>query len=397
MPSLPSTIHRPIRHALFLLLFGLLAAVGGSSAAPLGPGHDGRTHALADTTLPDRLHAFVERHPFVVGIAAGLVDAAGRETAAMGLRAADADSVDAHTLFQIGSVTKVFTALALAERIEAGGIRPGTSVAQHVPDSIDVPVRNGTPMTLTHLASHTSGLPRLPDNLDEIDEIPDPLNPYAAYTTEALYDGLDGATLDAVPGSTYAYSNFGMGLLGQILARANGTDYETAIIDRVATPLGLSDTRVTLSDASSTRVAVSYRADGEAVPDWSFSSAMAGAGALYADVSDLLTFIDAQCGRGDVPDGLRRAIDRSHTVLYDAPDDAPQPSFDVAYGWHVLTRDGRRYLWHNGATLGSRSFVAFAPEACAGVVLLTNTGLPPDAAQAFERLALDALDARLDE
>lgn len=352
---------------------------------------------LADSTLADRLAAFAARRPSVVGVAAGVVDARGRETASVGVRAAGGDSVDANTLFQIGSMTKVFTALALAVRAETGALHPGDAAAGLLPDSLDVPTRDGTAFTLAHLAAHTSGLPRMPKNLDALSDFPDPMNPYAAYTSADLYDALDGATLQSVPGSTYAYSNFGMGLLGQILARANASAYETAIVESVADPLGLSDTRVTLSDALDARAATSHGPTGDVVPDWSFTDAMAGAGALYADVSDVLAFLNAQCGRGDVPDVLQRAIDRSHTVLYDAPGAPTPPTFDVAYGWHVLERNGRRVLWHNGATLGSRSFVAVSPEHGAGVVLLANSGLQGDAARDFEATALHVLDARIDD
>lgn len=332
--------------------------------------------------------AFRDEHPSVVGIAGGLIDGAQTETATVGRVEKEGDPVQASTLFQIGSITKAFTGLLLAHHVAEGDLAPSDPVATLLPDSLASPSRDGTAITLGHLASHTSGLPRLPRNIQFL--VRDPANPYAHYGMPDLYAALDDSPMESTPGSTYAYSNYGAGLLGAVLAERADTSYEAAVVRQIATPLGLGDTRMTLTDAQKERAATFYRADGSETPPWTFTDAMAGTGAFYSTVQDMLVFLRAQL-QPDEAQELTGAIRTSHDILFEG-NDGPI----VAYGWHVMKHNGLTIYWHNGGTYGAHSFAAFAPEHDAGIVVLTNTGLDGELQRDFEKMALDFLTARIE-
>ncbi|MFB6271700.1 MAG: serine hydrolase domain-containing protein [Salinibacter sp.] len=333
--------------------------------------------------------------PVVAQPAPGIVDSVGHALAegpggaAIGLLRDDRSSthtygaVDstgtaptAHTLFEIGSVTKTFTGLLLAERIEQGRLQPTTPVSELLPDSVEITRADSVgdaPMTLAHLATHRSGLPRLPTNLREGDF--SRLDPYAAYGDSALYAFLDDYTLPRASGTQYEYSNLGMGLLGHLLAHRADTTYAALVRRRIADPLGLSDTRVDLMAEQEERLAQGYNRLGVPTPPWHFA-ALAGAGALRSTAADMLAYLRAHRR------ALRAALDTS-SRLERAMRRALRPhaatdsdSTRIGLGWHETQHGGHRIVWHNGGTGGFRSFVGLDRATGRGVVVLVNTALP---------------------
>lgn len=137
-----------------------------------------------------------------------------------------------------------------------------------------VPTRNGRQITLLDLATHTSGLPRLPDNFSPKNAD----NPYADYTVEQMYAFLSGYTLPRDIGATYEYSNLGSGLMGHLLARNDGTNYEALVLERICRPLGMTNTQVVLTPGLKARLATGHNAAGERVSNWDLPT-LAGAGA----------------------------------------------------------------------------------------------------------------------
>src|SRR5688572_2296852 len=167
--------------------------------------------------LDERLGEFGSRY----GIVVGLVDATGRRVVGRGVfDVQDPRRVDGDTVFELGSISKVFTALLLAISVERGEVALDDPLQKHLPVGTTVPSREGRPITLRDLATHTSGLPRVPKNL-----VPaDPEDPYANYSLEMLYAYLASAELESKPGSAYAYSNLGMALLARaLIVRTNQT------------------------------------------------------------------------------------------------------------------------------------------------------------------------------
>ena len=306
----------------------------------------------------------------------------GRRVRSYGVAALeDSTRLTADTRFEIGSVTKVFTALLLADAAERGAVALDAPIGRYLPDSVDAPTHEEQSIQLLHLATHTSGLPSLPANLNVR---ANPRDPYVNYGAPALHAFLDGYELPRASGAQYAYSNLGAGLLGHLLARQSGTSsYPALLRRRVLAPLGLGGTYVPPpADTTDAALAQGYAAPGQPASYWRFDT-LAGAGALRSTTADLLRFLEQQLAPGATP--LSAAIRRTH----ERRPDLPGP---VALGWHVASPPdvaGPLY-WHNGGTGGFRSFVGFLPEEQRGVVVLTNGGIP---VQTFTQFAFEVVQA----
>ncbi len=302
-----------------------------------------------------------------VGIVVGVIGPQGRRVIAYGhLDKGDARRVDGDTIFEIGSATKVFTSLLLADKVQRGEVSLSDPVAKYLPPTVKVPERDGKQITLVDLATHTSGLPRLPANLAPRD----PNNPYADYSVEQLYQFLSSYQLTRDIGSHYEYSNLGAGLLGVALARRAGTDYAHLVRSRICIPLGMNSTRATLTPDMKARLAVGHRTTLEPAANWDFGPAMAGAGALRSSTNDLLTFLAASLGYAKTP--LAPAM----AAMLNVRRPTGVQDLEIALGWHVFTAHSKLIVWHNGGTGGYRSFIGFDPERRLGVVVLSNTETP---------------------
>ena len=303
-----------------------------------------------------------------VGIVTGVIDEKGRQVVASGKISLDGTQPpDGDTVFEIGSVTKVFTSLILADMIEKGEVKPDDPVAKFLPATVKVPSRNGRQITLLDLSMQVSGLPRLPDNLKPAD----PANPYADYDAAKLYGFLSRYTLTRDPGEKYEYSNLAVGLLGHALALKAGMPYEELLRRRIFDPLGMSGTSITLSEAQKKRLAPGYNGSLKPVKNWDFA-ALAGCGAVRSTVNDMLKFVAANLELTDTP--LKAAMRRMRSVRKEIGAEDLQ----IGMAWHVFTKFDTLIWWHNGGTYGYRSFVGFNPAKKEGVVILCNTFLDND-------------------
>jgi CubicO group peptidase (beta-lactamase class C family) len=214
---------------------------------------------------------------------------------------------DEHTVFEIASVTKVFTATLLAEMAHRGEVRLDQPVAELLPEGAAVPAYRGRQITLAHLSEHTSSLPRLPGNLYRY--VKDEANPYKDYEVQHLYGYLLTATIGFPPGSGVEYSNLGTGLLGHALGLKAGKPFDELLAERVLHPLGMRDTAVALSDDQKARMAQGHNEQGEPTSNWD-TPALGGAGALRSTVGELLTFLQANLDPAKSP--LRAALEACH-------------------------------------------------------------------------------------
>ena len=309
--------------------------------------------------LVDRVDARKEG----VGIVVGVVGPAGRRVVSYGrLDANDPRVLDGDTIFEIGSTTKVFTSLLLTDMVRRGELALTDPVAKLLPADVKVPERGGRVITLQDLATHTSGLPRLPTNIAP----KDPRNPYADYTVAQLYQFLSSYQLPRNIGDIYEYSNLGVGLLGHALSLRAGTDYESLVRIRIIGPLGMKDTAVQLSAGMQSRLAVGHDAALGPVLNWDLPT-LAGAGALRSSTNDMLTLLSAFVGVTESP----LAPQMKAMLALQRP--TPSPGLRVALAWHVLTRNGNPLVWHNGGTGGYRSFMGYDPMQKIAVVVLSNT------------------------
>jgi CubicO group peptidase (beta-lactamase class C family) len=297
----------------------------------------------------------VDQQKQAAGIVVGVVEPNGRRIVAYGnLAKGDPRTLDGDTIFEIGSVTKVFTSLLLADMVNHKEVALDDPAAQYLPENVKLPERSGKSITLLDLSTHSSGLPPLPSNL----------KPEADYSVDDLYQFLSGYTLPRDPGFEYEYSNLGAGLLGHLLARRAGTDYESLIRSRIARPLSMPDTGITLSSSMNQRMATGHNAMLAPVANSDLPAPLAGAGALRSSTNDMLTFLEAFLGYKESP--LAPAMKAMLEVR------RPAGQATIGLGWIIMSAHGREIVGHNGATGGFRSLVGYARQERIGVVVLSN-------------------------
>lgn len=274
--------------------------------------------------------------------------------------------LDGNTIFEIGSITKVFTNTILADMVTKGEVRLDDPVAKFLPARVRVPERNGKKITLADLATQSSGLPRLPNNLNPTDVT----NPYADYSVTQLYEFLTAYVLPRDIGSQYEYSNLGMGLLGHALSLKAGKSYEALVKERVLAPLGMSQSGITLTPSMKRHMAQGFNAYGSPVPLWDIPT-LAGAGALRSSANDMLEFLAANLDSASVPLGAAMAM--AH-----APRKVIGPNNSIGLAWNRVELFGTPVTWHNGGTGGFRTFIGMDLEHHRGVIVLSNSTISPD-------------------
>jgi CubicO group peptidase (beta-lactamase class C family) len=299
-----------------------------------------------------------------VGIVACTFDASTQKIVTYGRSdSANGRPLDGDTVFEIGSITKVFTALLLADMVTRGEVALDDPVAKYLPDSVKMPSRGGKQISLLDLATYTSGLPHDPSGISFQNE-----NPFAAYTVEQLYSFLSNYVLPFDPGTRYQYSNVGFGLLGHALALKANMTYEDLVISRVCTPLELADTCITLNASMRDRLAQGHLANLKPTPNWDLP-ALAGAGALRSTANDLVKFMRATClTESGAP--LRPAID----LLLQTRRPADSPSLEAALGFFVRSGNNDKVVWKDGLTGGYTSFAGFSTKLRSGAIVLSNAG-----------------------
>lgn len=305
------------------------------------------------------------------GFVIGIVDESGQSYHSFGSPEAGGTARPDHsTLYEIGSITKTFTTTLLAQMVSAGELKLNDPIKKFLPKNVSIPIYEGREITLEDLATHSSGLPRIPSNMNPAD----PANPYADYSVEQLYAFLNNHTLAREPGTKADYSNLGMGLLGHVLTEAAGKSFEELLTERVLKPLALSNTHFPNSKNASLRQALAppYKQEnGVLVPsnNWDITT-LAGAGALLSTAEDMLRYLKAQLALTD--SALQDAIELSHK---------PRQPFgpeQIGLGWIIRGEGEQEIYWHNGGTGGYRAFVGFSKVKKRGVVVLTNSVMGAD-------------------
>ena len=321
----------------------------------------GRTHAqsLPEQDLSAVLRERVDVGHETMGLVGAMIEG-GRPTVTAYGRSGSDRPLDADTVFEIGSISKVFTALLFADMVLRGEVAPDDPAAKFLPAGVKMPEFEGAPITLLDLAPYTSGLPRMPSNFAP----KDPKNPYVDYTAERLYDYLSNYKLGFKPGKHYEYANLGFGLLGHILERRAGRSYEELVVSRICAPLGMDDTRITLSISMQQRLARGHNMGLTPVANWDFA-ALAGAGALRSTANDLLKFLQMCLEPGDGPVAAAQKL-----ALVERRPRADQR--DVASGWFVASRFGDEVVWKDGGTAGYATFIGYSTKTRRNCILLSN-------------------------
>ncbi len=273
------------------------------------------------------------------------------------------------TLFEIGSITKTFTATILAQEVLAGRMQLDDPVQKYLPADIVLPKRDGREITLLHLATHTSSLPVQPPTIVEFaDTTKDPNNPYAEYDLAQLKKTLSELTLNVPIGSEFVYSNLGTGILGIALAnhaKANGV--EELLVQRIMDPLNMPNTRMDLSAEQAKRLAVGHNAEGKPTSPWTFAC-IGACGALRSNVNDMLLYADADLNNKE------SALHDAFTMTHLPWRELGRKGDHIGLSWmrRTIPEGNRCMLWHNGGTGGYRSVLITRPDLGVGIVVLSN-------------------------
>lgn len=335
----------------------LIGAAGADSAAAQGF-TDAETQgiqAFLDQQFADRAD----------GMVVGLIDENGTRVLGAGrLGDGSGRTVNGDTVFEIGSVTKVFTSLLLLEMRRDGLFMPTDPVANYLPDHVRVPMHEGQSITLEHLAAQEAGM--LFNASNHI--VAHWVDAYNAYTVEDMYAFLKQHELKTTPGAAFRYSNIGMSLLGHILERRSGHGFDTLVTDRICEPLGMLDTRIGLTSEQKQRRAVGHDAVGDPAPFYQLQ-VMEAAGAMHSTANDLLRFLSLQLGFTQSPMSL--LVEQTHVIRHHDAGHfgrTAMPWYDLG----VYQPDGSDFRGHGGTTAGASSFIGFDLGKRRGVVVLTN-------------------------
>jgi D-alanyl-D-alanine-carboxypeptidase/D-alanyl-D-alanine-endopeptidase len=259
----------------------------------------------------------------------------------------------------------------LQDMVERGEVKLDATVASLLPPDTGLPSGGGEQIALLDLATHYSGLPRVPDDLSVLNDA----NPYANYDATRMYGFLARSALALPPGQRYEYSSLGFALLGDVLARRAGGDYARLVLDRVATPLDMRDSWFSVPEAERARMAQGQNADGEARTPWDLA-AFTPAGGIRSSARDMAHLLSAALAQPDAPGvGVLSATMTAQREI---------PGGQIGLAWHIMT-DG--LIWHNGETGACHSFAAIDRGQRVGVLLLAAS-----AGVIVDRLGMALLD-----
>ncbi len=283
---------------------------------------------------------------------------------------------DLDSIFEIGSITKGFTGLLLADMVRKGEVSLDDKASKYSRPGAKMPARGGEDITLRSLVTQTSGLPRLPPGF-LLGSLANP-DPYARFDADALYAALERTDI-ANGNGRYEYSNFAFMWLSEILARRGAKPFEALLEERILDPLGMRDTAITLSPQQRKRFIAGHDAAYREVPHWDFAGDLGGAGALRSSLRDMMKLASALAGR-------------THSPLDETIALALQPmrhstrNLSTGYAWVTLADGDKRVQWHNGETGGFHATIAVDRAARAAAVVLV------DAAVSFDDLAIHLVD-----
>jgi len=267
---------------------------------------------------------------------------------------------DENTAFEIGSITKTFTAVMMLNLLSSLNLTIDEPANNLLPASIPLLIKNGKKVTIKHLLNHTSGLPRLPINFGKES---DSQNPYKNQDSSKVYEALKTANLISDPGEKFEYSNLGMAVAGLIIERKSGKSYSDYLKENVCTPLGLTRTKA-IRDFNE-NLAKGYTEKGKETPYWDLAG-YAGAGSIYSTTKDLLNYSKS----------ILNSDNSSKSAIFKKVKEVTFSSSDykIASAWFYLTINGVECLVHDGGTGGFRSFIYIAPSKNLSIVVLANNG-----------------------
>lgn len=326
-----------------------------------------RRQFLSDNVLKSKLDSVVQdavtlymSNENVAGISVGIIQNGVSHVYNFGETKKGSGQVPAaNTLYEIGSVTKTFTGILLANAVIQGRVKPEDDIRLYLPGNYPELEFAGYHVQLVHLSNHTSRLPSQP-RIPQTDE--DPFSPSVTFTDSMLYHILREITPDTIPGIRREYSNFAVGLLGIILEKVYGLEYEKLLKKYILNPYGMNQTKISLTKADFKKVSQGYDVEGNATSYWRNRIAEPGGG-IRSTISDMLLYMKAQLNKND------SAACLSHKITFG------DTKRGTGLNWGVSTTKEGHLRWaHDGGTDGFTSLCIIYPELNSGIILFTNNG-----------------------
>jgi D-alanyl-D-alanine-carboxypeptidase/D-alanyl-D-alanine-endopeptidase len=305
----------------------------------------------------------------------GLVDESGTKVFGAGkLDNSTSNEVNGDSVFFIGSITKTFTALLLQDMADRGEVKLDDPVGEYLPSSVKMPTHGGKEITLLNLATHTAGFPHDSDNMTGKDW----QEQFETYTVEKMYSYLSNYKLSRDPGTEYEYSNFGVVLLGHVLALKAGTDFESLLLDRICRPLQMNTTRIVPTAEMRSHLAMGHNQAGEKYPPAKLDL-YAPAGGIHSTANDLLKYLSAQVGL--TPSSLSSAMQKTHVIRTKDSHGYPGGTEKNYYGNIAMpwmqrggaSPAGMDLLGHAGGAGSYHNWAGFDLKQRRGVVALTTS------------------------
>lgn len=315
--------------------------------------------------LRDEVQYLIDQNFSIGGVAVGVINGADEFHVFYGTKSAYNDEIpDENTVYEMGSITKTFTGIVLAQTIIDGTIQLDDEVEIYLPaERVTMPRYDGVPITFFDLATHTSGLAtNFSDNYPLPEGTP-PGDPFFLMTEEHIYDYLTNyAILFTRPGTTYEYSNFGYGFLGFVLGKIQNMSYEQLVKLRILDVLGMNRTSCTLSEDQLNNIAEGHNRYYAIVEPWGSNHDLNGAGGIKSTLKDMMVYLKANMGLQST--GLTASMELSQQVHFDNY---------IGFGWQKLwLSDDQEVTWFAGGAAGHHTFIGFNKTLDTGVVVLYN-------------------------
>ena len=299
---------------------------------------------------------------------------------------------DANTVFDIGSITKTFTCILLADMVLQGRMDLDDPVTNYLPsDQVILPSLNGSEITFYHLATHMSGLPRTPHVAGSPYPRPDNFvsnNPYSVYTTEDVYDYLTNyCVLVFEPGTYWGYSNTGAGLLGHTLGLIDGSSFESLLTRKIFDVLGMDNSSVSLSEQQRDNCAVGHNPNYDVMPNYTANDIFQGAGFIKSSLNDMFSYLEANMGLRET--SLMQAMEKTHQQT---PGIYTGTLGYIGLAWYIRELgDGQKVIYSGGDTGGFSTYIGFNQSTSTGVIILLNAQFRDSANLIFGPAVLRAI------
>jgi len=271
---------------------------------------------------------------------------------------------DTNTIFEIASISKTFTSLLLSLEVQKNKINLNDPINKFLPSSVPFQGFHSKPVLIKYLANHSSGLPGLPSNFSNQKPFYDNDNPYKNYGKQEMYSFLKTYKYSIEPGKKYEYSNFAVGLLGNILEKATDLTFEQLLEKEICKPLNLTNTRLKIASEKEKQIAQGYNSKREAVHLWDFK-ALAAAGGIRSTINDMVKYAKAYLKPPN--EQYRLAIELCEKISFEGD------SKKVGLGWHLINTGSKNIYFHNGQTSGFVSFISYDREKKSAVIILVNS------------------------